>query len=110
MTCFIHLSENEFDEQFPLLTNHLNPAAGWAIGDDRGCLFETYGEEFAFVMQQDRRCVWTWIDGDEGDMFVISGLHFVNRIGYLVSEHPIPDGTTIEVHLRSQSDRDFLEL
>lgn len=109
MNQVIELREDEFDDRYPLLTNHLNVSAGWCIGEHRGCMFETFGEEYAFLLQQDKRCVWTWLDGDDGDMYVISGLHFVNRIGYLISKHPVPEGTTIEVHVPRQVDADSLE-
>ena len=51
----IELTEEAFDAQYPLRTNHLDPDAGWAFGDGAGCLFETYGEELAFVRRQDPR-------------------------------------------------------
>lgn len=95
----ITLTEDQFDEQFPLITNHLNPNSSWAFGDGPGCLFETYGEELEFIRQQDPRRVWTLVDGDDGDQYVISGPHVVNRIGYLVSKTLIPDNTLIEVHI-----------
>ena len=38
----IELTEDEFDEQYPLVANHLNPNATWGIVDGKGCLFETY--------------------------------------------------------------------
>lgn len=102
---FIELTEDEFDDQYPLVPNHINPNATWVIGDTGGCLFETYGEEFEFVRRQDPRTVWTLVDGDDGDMYVISGFHFVNRVGYLVSTIPVPEDVTIQVHLpRSQND------
>jgi hypothetical protein len=97
-TC-IELTEDEFDSQYPLVTNHLNPIASWAFNDERGCLFETYGEELAFVRRQDRRAIWTLVDGDDGGVYVLSGFHFANRIGYLVSTTPIPEGTDIQVRL-----------
>jgi hypothetical protein len=100
----IKMSEQEFDRQFPLLTNHLNPLATWVIGDGPGCLFETYGEELAFVRQQDPRTVWTLVDGDEGDQYVVSGFHFVNRIGYLVSTVPVPESIDIEVRIPTQAE------
>ena len=62
----IEMSEDAFDAQYPLLTNHLNPHATWAFGDGPGSLFETYGEELEFVRQQDPNTVWTLVDGDEG--------------------------------------------
>jgi len=103
---FIELSENEFDTSFPLRTNHLNPSAGWAYGEGGGCLFETFGEELAFVRQQDSRVVWTLTDGDDGDQYVLSGFHVVNRIGYLITAIPFPEGTTIQVHIPMQTEEE----
>ena len=71
----LEISEDVFDEHYPLVTNHLNPNASWGFADSGGCLFETYGEEFSFVCRQDPRCIWTFIDGDEDDPYVVSGLH-----------------------------------
>lgn len=99
----IELSEDEFDAQYPLRTNHLNPRASWAYGEGAGCLFATCGEELAFVRSQNPRTVWTFIDGDDAQ-YVLSGFHLVNRIGYLISPVPIPEGTTIEVRIPMQSE------
>lgn len=101
---FIELSEDEFDARYPLIRNHLNPHASWGFDDGPGCLFETYGEELAFVQRQDPRTIWTFIDGDDGDCYVVSGFHFVNRIGYLISTNPVPEGTDIEVRIPMQTD------
>ena len=103
-TTLIEITEDDFDAQYPLVTNHLNPHASWAFNDDRGCLFETYGQELDFVRRQDPRTVWTLIDGEDGDLYVVSGCHFVSRIGYLVSTVPAPDGTDIQVHIPTESD------
>jgi len=100
----IHLSEDEFDERFTFVRNHLNRDAGWVYGDGPGCLFETYGEELEFVRHQDSRTVWTYVDGDDGDQYVISGFHVVNRIGYLVSMIPVPEGIQIEVRIPMEAD------
>ena len=79
-TIHLEITEDEFDARYPLVPNHLNPNASWGFGDSGGCLFETYGEELAFVRSQDQRYVWTFIDGDDGQ-YVVSGMHFINRIG-----------------------------
>jgi hypothetical protein len=100
----IELSEVAFAAQYPLRTNHLNPTACWAYGESAGCLFETFGDELAFIRNQNPRTVWTLIDGDDGDQYLLSGIHFVNRLGYLVSTVPVPEGTTIQVRIPMQSD------
>jgi len=41
------------------------------------------------VKRQDPRTVWTLLDSDDGDMFVVNGLHLVNRVGYLLSTIPV---------------------
>jgi len=100
----IQLTEEAFAALYPLRTNHLNPAASWAYDENGGCLFETYGDEIAFVREQDPRAVWTLSDGDDGGQYVLSGFHVVNRIGYLVSTVPVPEGTTIRVHIPMPSE------
>ena len=60
-----------------------------------GCLFETFGEELDFVRKQHPSTVWTLVDGEDGDMYLLSGMHFVNRIGYLISLAPVPEGVDI---------------
>ena len=95
----IEISEDQFHDQYPLLTNHLNPHAAWGFGGAPGCLFETYGQELEFVRQQDPRTVWTLVDGENGDTYLLNGVHFVNRLGYLVSTVPVPEGAGIQVHM-----------
>jgi len=102
---FIELTEEAFDAQYSLRTNHINPHPGWAYGENGGCLFETYGEELAFVRSQDPRTVWTLTDGDDGDQYLLSGFHLVNRIAYLISTSPVPEGTTIQVHIPMQPEQ-----
>jgi hypothetical protein len=101
---FIELTEDEFDTQYPLVTNHLNPHASWAFGNDAGCLFETHGEELAFVCGQDPQTIWTLVDGDDGNQYLVSGYHLVNRIGYLVSTIPFPNDAEIQVSILNDSD------
>ena len=103
---FIQLTEDEFDDRFQLVPNHLNPNASWGYGENGGCLFETYGEELEFVRRQDPKTIWTFVDGDDGGQYVVSGYHLVNRIGYLISTEPVPDGTQIEVCIESPQDDD----
>jgi len=89
----ILISEEEFDERYTLVPNDLNAGAAWD-----GCLFDTHGPEYEFVCANTNK-VWTLIDED-GETVVESGLHWVNRLGYLVSHEPVPDGVFISVNLR----------
>jgi hypothetical protein len=95
----IEMTEEDFDRQYPLLKNHLNPDAGWVYGEGPGCLFETYGDELEFVRHQDPATVWTLVDGDDGDQYLLSGFHFVNRIGYLISTVPVQNDVEIQVQI-----------
>lgn len=65
--------------------NWYKPVTNKFISDDETKLFETYGEEYDFVSNSPEKKVWTWVDGSDGT-YIVSGLHFVNRIGYFVTE------------------------
>lgn len=61
-------------------------------------MFEPAGSELEFVRAQPSDMVWTVIDGDEGTE-ITDGMHFVNRLGYIVTELPCPTETMITVPL-----------
>jgi hypothetical protein len=66
--------------KFAPCQNHIDSNASFD-----GCLFETYGQEEAFVKEQDFHKVWTLVDGDTGDkQYLLNGFHHVNRIWVLV--------------------------
>lgn len=50
-------------------------------------LFETYGQEVEYIFSDktDIHNIWTWCDGDTGS-YVTAGRHYVNRIGYYITE------------------------
>lgn len=83
MDTFKELTEQEFDE-IKFKKNHLRE-----YSEHEGCMFETYGEELDYILSLDRKLVCTIIEGDDGDLYVTSGFHYVNRIGYLVLEEPL---------------------
>jgi hypothetical protein len=106
----IELTEEQFDDQYPLIPNHFNPSAGWSFGDaGGGCLFETYGEEFDYVKRFAPDRVWTIIDGDDGDLYIVSGLHYVNRVGYLLSRDSVSASTAVQVRIPMSADNDERE-
>jgi len=54
-----------------------------------GCMFETFGKEVEFVRSQPNEKVWTLAECD-GRTFICEGFHFVNRIGYFITEVSYP--------------------
>ena len=77
---------NEHWEKIYLpMTNHLT---------NEGLSYETYGDELDYVTQQDERHVWTELDGDNG-VYIVSGMHYVNRIQYYITNKPWNDGDNI---------------
>jgi hypothetical protein len=71
---------HEWAEKFKPIKNHL-------VNDPDQQMFETYGEEVEFVSNYDNKYVWTWLQGDMSDL-VCAGYHYVNRLGYYISEVP----------------------
>jgi hypothetical protein len=74
---------DKFIGQYTLKKNHLDDNAS---GD--GFMFETYGAEVEFVKAQDPKCIWTLVTGDDDEEIVVQGWHYVNRMGYFISEQP----------------------
>ncbi len=84
----------EWIKHYKPVNNLLSENASWQIDDGVGIMFETYGDDLEWVLsvaKYDPRCVWTYVDGDDGSTLVINGYHLVNRIGYFVTEVPGED-------------------
>ena len=94
---FRAINESTFIKRFGPTPNHLDTNASFDFGAG-GCLFETYGDELAYVCTQDKRTIWTIIEGDEA-LAIVSGLHFVNRLGCIVTGNPVEDRTVCTILL-----------
>jgi hypothetical protein len=81
------LTEEAFEERYKPRLNHFYPDAENEVPFG-GCLYETYGQEWDHVKAQDPRHVWTVVSGEEDSLWYLPGFHLVNRLGYLVCEHP----------------------
>jgi hypothetical protein len=68
-------------EKFKPKDNHFN---------GQGKMYETYGEEYEYVKSIHPNFVWTYVDGDMSSL-IIAGHHWVNRIGYYITENPWSD-------------------
>jgi hypothetical protein len=84
---------DDWIDQYQPIENPIDKDAGY-----EGCMFETYGEENEFVLNNlNRNTVWTLITGDDEDSWVIPGYHIVNRLGYFITTKPW-ESTDIEVN------------
>lgn len=82
---------DEWVEQFKPIKNRL--------GDVR--MFETYGEDYEFVKVQNPLCIWTYGDAGEGS-YIVEGWHYVNRIGYYITEIPFNKDETYFIELEEE--------
>ena len=73
------------------------PVRNHADHDFESCLFETYGDDLAFIEDTHPAHVWTLVETDTGGEKIIEGMRFVNRIGYFVTVRPWSE--TVEVTL-----------
>jgi hypothetical protein len=81
-----HTEYQGFDEwakKFRPIKNHFSKSPNETM-------FETFGEEVDFVVKADNKYVWTWLQGDMSDL-VCAGYHYVNRLGYYITEVPWED-------------------
>jgi hypothetical protein len=99
-TQFIEMDFDEWCDTYKPIINHIDTNASFDNGDG-GTMFETYGDEVAFVKEQPEDRIWTYGDGDDGGSYVWNGWSFVNRIGYFITEVPCPPDTTIQIKVSS---------
>lgn len=87
------ITEDVFYDTYHPIPNYLDKNASWD-----GCMFETYGEEFLYVLEilkTEPRRIWTILEA-EGEFFISSGFHHVNRFGYLITAIPcIEEGVDV---------------
>jgi hypothetical protein len=74
---YIEISYNIWLERYEPLTQE---------NSDEVRMFETYGDDIKFLEKQDPNTIWTLIDEEE-NMHIVSGIRFVNRLGYYVTKH-----------------------
>lgn len=108
------ITEDEFYEKYKPQNNHLDDNASWD-----GKLYETFDEEldFCFELSKKENRVWTIIecdseeepddDDDDDDketyeptcLYILSGFHLINRIGFMVTEIPYEKDIEIKLEL-----------
>jgi len=49
--------------------------------------------------------VWTTVDADDGAIFLVNGILFVNRIAWYFTKKPFPPTETIEVPFNEEAEK-----
>lgn len=98
----------QWEEKYKPVVNHLDKYAG---PNNVSRMFETYGAEQEYVQSVDEKRIWTWVDGDCSSL-IIAGYHYVNRLGYYVTEEPWETGNeqvllSVEVECECYDDEKF---
>jgi hypothetical protein len=96
MDTFIEMDFDEWCATYKPIPNNIVEDSSFD-----GTMFETYGDEVAFVKKADPAYIWMYGDGDDGGTYIWNGWHIVNRIGYFITEVPCPPDTTIQVKVSS---------
>lgn len=94
MNALIELDEETWFDTFKPLPNLIDPTASFD-----GYMFETYGSEIEFVKSQDPNTIWTYVDGDDGGLYIVSGWQAVNRIGYFVTTLPFNEEGIYQIQI-----------
>lgn len=74
--------DNWFEKYKPQL-NHFTSSP-----DNDNYTFETFGEELEYVKSQHQNRVWTLLDCDNEESWIIPGYSWINRMGFFITEIP----------------------
>ena len=96
MDTFIEMDFDEWCDTYKPIPNNIVEDSSFD-----GTMFETYGDEVAFVKKADPAYIWMYGDGDDGGTYIWNGWHIVNRIGYFITEVPCPPDTDMQVKVSS---------
>lgn len=92
-----NISDDDFFEEYKPIINHIVRANTSIETDDEsltsfnGTMYETYGKEIEHIVRlannpKTEKKIWTLIDGDDGDSYIVAGYHLVNRQGYFITQ------------------------
>lgn len=77
------ITYEQFEQQYKPIKNPFVQDSSY-----NGCMFETYGVELAYVREQDVKKIWTIVDCDNEEIWIVPGYSIVNRLGYILCEIP----------------------
>ena len=105
------ITYEQFEEQYKPIKNTLVEDSPY-----NGCMFGTYGAELAHVREQDIKNIWTLIDAENEETFIVPGYSYVDRLGYFITEKEwesedieVNDNEMISIGKAKYSCKDFIE-
>lgn len=82
-----YLTYDDFLGKYHPIKNHLDKNAGYD-----GHMFETFGKELEFVLKTQMHSpqnIWTLVEGENNDMWLSPGYHFLDRLAYMITKEPV---------------------
>ena len=92
------ITENQFWDDYVPIQNHLIPEDDDGLAWN-GTLFETLRPDLDYVRDQNKQRperIWTLLEVDDG-LVISSGMHYVNRMGFFITEKPWTETTVTEI-------------
>ena len=89
----------EWEKELEAWEAKYQPIKNHITGEDDD-KFETYGEELDYVrsvVDTEPRRVWTLVDGEDGNLYIVDGYHLVNRLNYFITKKPLEGDGYLEV-------------
>lgn len=83
------MSYESWEKKYVPVVNHFHPRN--EVSYD-GFLFETYGPEYTYITDVPKNRVWTLLDVGSKNPVICAGYHYVNRLGYFVTQEPWETG------------------
>lgn len=91
------LTQTEFEMQFGLKAVHLRLMPYRSVIDADELLARE--GEIAFMLRHGSRRIWTLMEDAQGQLCLLSGMHFVQRIGLVASHRAAPYGVAVMVEV-----------
>lgn len=95
------MTYDEWVEKHKPIKNHIDPNYA-----HDGTMFETFGSELDFIHKSKKSNVWTLVSDDDDNWIIITNYHYVNRLGYFVTELPWEDENMEIMYAEGEDEED----
>lgn len=82
------ITDDDIHARYHFIPNPYTLGMGFDYGEGSCLMLYTDLQRYIKEHNVDEDCIWTVVDGDDGDLYLLHGFHYVNRVGYIVSKNP----------------------